>query len=72
MKVSMAEAETRENVITLMSDEDAEFRERFFVVFRKYDETVWQAIWRGDASEPANFDEAMGVFAESLREPVVN
>ena len=72
MKVSIAEAEFSDGVLMLMSARDRAPSSRYFTVVRGHDETVWQPIVRGEASECTDIDEALGLFRNLVRDRELN
>ena len=68
MKVVIAEAETTQDTVSVISDKDAHPAQRYFLAVHGHKETVWQGEW----SEGMRLDEALLTFARLVRERVLN
>lgn len=68
MKVTIAEAETTQDVVSVMANDKAHPAQRYFLTTRGYEQTVWQGEW----SEGMRLDDALYAFANLVRDRELN
>lgn len=68
MNATIAEAETTQDVVSVMANDEAHPAQRYFLAVRGYEQTVWQGVW----SEGMRLDEALYAFADLVRDRELN